>query len=358
MSAPGTVDLRSDTLTVPDEGMRAAMAHAEVGDDVWGEDPTVRRLEDEMARRLGKQAAVFVPSGTMGNLACVAAQTRPGDEVLADAQAHLVVYEVGGTAIVAGIQLRVLESAEGVPDGGAVAAAIREPDIHQPVSTLLCIENTHNRRGGAAIDTAQVHGAARAAHAHGLRVHCDGARLFNAAVALGVSPAELVDECDTVTVCVSKGLGAPVGSVVSGDAPTIDAVRRWRKRLGGGMRQAGIIAAAGLYALEHNVERLAEDHANAKVIAEAIAACPGATLRRPAVATNIVMFDTAGPAAELADSMRNDGVLVSTMGPHTLRCVTHLDVDAAGTQRAASVIARALTSDPASHAALEAVVAT
>ena len=343
MPAQDIVDLRSDTLTVPDAGMRAAMAHAEVGDDVWGEDPTVRRLEDEMARLLGKEAAVFVPSGTMGNLACVAAQTRPGDEVIADAQAHVVVYEVGGAAIVAGVQLRVLEMENGIPDAGAIAAAVREPDVHQPVPTLLCIENTHNRRGGAAIDAAQVHEAAHAAHARGLRVHCDGARLFNAAVALGVAPADLVTQCDTVTVCISKGLGAPVGSVVAGDPETIVSVRRWRKRLGGGMRQAGVIAAAGLYGLEHNFDRLADDHANAKVIADAIAGCPGATLRRPAVATNIVMFDTEASAAELAAGMREHDVLVSAMGPRTLRCVTHLGVDAAGVSRAAAVIARVLS---------------
>ena len=198
-----------------------------------------------MARRLGKEAGVFVPSGTMGNLTCVAAQTRPGDEVIADSQAHLVFYEAGGAAIVAGVQLRTLDSVDGVPDATAVTEAVRMADIHQPVSTLLCIENTHNRRGGGAVGADRVHAAARAAHRLGLRVHCDGARLFNAAVALGVTPADLVDECDTVTVCVSKGLGAPVGSVVAGDARTIDEVRRWRKRLGGGMRQAGVIAAAG-----------------------------------------------------------------------------------------------------------------
>jgi threonine aldolase len=343
MPAQDTVDLRSDTLTVPDAGMRAAMAHAEVGDDVWGEDPTVRLLEEEMALLLGKEAAVFVPSGTMGNLACVAAQTRPGDEVLADAQAHVVVYEVGGAAIVAGVQLRVLDSVDGIPDADAVAAAVREPDVHQPVTTLLCIENTHNRRGGAAIDAAQVHGAAHAAHNLGLRVHCDGARLFNAAVALGVAPAELVVDCDTVTVCVSKGLGAPVGSVVSGDAQTIQSVRRWRKRLGGGMRQAGVIAAAGLYGLKHNLARLADDHANAKVIADAVEGCSRATLLRPAVATNIVLFDTVAPAAELAARMRAENVLVSAMGPRSLRCVTHLDVDAAGVRRAAGVVARILS---------------
>ena len=344
MSAADVVDLRSDTLTVPDEGMRVAMSRAEVGDDVWGEDPTVRRLEEEMAHRLGKEAAVFVPSGTMGNLACVAAQTRPGDEVLADAQAHVVFYEVGGTAIVAGVQLRVLDGVDGIPDAESIAAAVRVPDIHQPVSTLLCIENTHNARGGMAVTAAAIDAACDAAHAAGLRVHCDGARLFNAAVALEVAPADLVDECDTVTVCVSKGLGAPVGSVVSGIAPTIDAVRRWRKRLGGGMRQAGVIAAAGLYALQHNVERLAEDHANARLIAEAIAGIPGATLRTPAVPTNIVLFDTLAPAAELAARISAENVLVSAMGPRTLRCVTHLDVDTAGVRRAASVIARVLAS--------------
>ena len=343
MPALDVVDLRSDTLTVPDAGMRAAMAHAEVGDDVWGEDPTVRRLEEAMAGRLSKEAAVFVPSGTMGNLTCVAAQTRPGDEVLADSQAHVVVYEVGGTAIVAGIQLRVLDSVDGIPDEASIVAAVREPDVHQPVSTLLCIENTHNRRGGAAVDPARVRTAARTAHRLGLRVHCDGARLFNAAVALGVTPAALVDECDTVTICISKGLGAPVGSVVSGSASTIDAVRRWRKRLGGGMRQAGVIAAAGLYALEHNVERLADDHANARVIAEAVDNCPRATRRVPAVATNIVLFDTPAPAAELAARMREEQVLVTTMGPRTLRCVTHLDVNAVGVKRAADVIARILS---------------
>ncbi len=339
---PGTVDLRSDTLTVPDAGMRAAMARAEVGDDVWGEDPTVRRLEDEMARRLGKHAAVFVPSGTMGNLTCVAAQTRPGDEVIADKQAHVVVYEVGGTAIVAGVQLRLLDSVDGIPDAQAITAAVRETDIHEPVSSLLCIENTHNRRGGAAIDATRIHVAARAAHVLGLRVHCDGARLFNAAVAQGVSPADLVDECDTVSVCISKGLGAPVGSVVAGDAPVIADIRRWRKRLGGGMRQAGVIAAAGLYALEHNVERLAEDHANARLISSALADAPGATVRTPTLPTNIVIFETRATAPELEAVLAAEGVLVNVMGPHTLRCVTHLDVDEAAVRRAAGVIARAL----------------
>ena len=339
---PDVVDLRSDTLTVPDAGMRAAMASAEVGDDVWGEDPTVRRLEQEVSRRLGKHAAVYVPSGTMGNLACVAAQTRPGDEVIADSQAHVVIYEAGGTAIVAGVQLRLLHSVDGIPDADAVMAAVRETDVHQPVSSLLCIENTHNRRGGGAVDADRVHLAARAAHSLGLRVHCDGARLFNAAVALGVTPADLVDECDTVTVCVSKGLGAPVGSVVAGDVPVIDEVRRWRKRLGGGMRQAGIIAAAGIYGLEHNIERLAEDHTNAGIIAETLLGSPGATVRTPSVPTNIVLIETHDAAGDVAVKLARDGVLVTVMGGHTIRCVTHLGIDAADARRAAEVIAALL----------------
>jgi threonine aldolase len=335
---PDAVDLRSDTLTVPDEGMRMAMSRAEVGDDVWGEDPTVRRLEEEMARRLGKQMGLFVPSGTMGNLVCVAAQTRPGDEVIADSEAHVVIYEVGGTAIVAGVQLRLLDSPDGIPGAARVTAAVRETNIHQPVSSLLCIENTHNRRGGAAVDAERVHGAARAAHILGLRVHCDGARLFNAAVALGVSPAELVDECDTVSVCVSKGLGAPVGSVVVGDKLVIDEVRRWRKRLGGGMRQAGIIAAAGLYALEHNVDRLADDHGNARLIADRLRTA-GATVRSPSVPTNLVIIETSGLAAEVAATLAGDGVLVSEMGGHAIRCVTYLGVTTADARRAADIIA-------------------
>jgi threonine aldolase len=334
-----TVDLRSDTLTVPDDGMRAAMARAEVGDDVWGEDPTVRRLEEEMARRLGKHAGVFVPSGTMGNLVCVAAQTHPGDEVIADSEAHVVIYEVGGTAVVAGVQLRLLDSVDGMPDAERVTAAVRVSNVHHPVSSLLCVENTHNRRGGAAVDAERVHNAARAAHALGLRVHCDGARLFNAAVAFGVSPDALVDECDTVSVCISKGLGAPVGSVVVGDAPVMDEVRRWRKRLGGGMRQAGIIAAAGLYALEHNVDRLAEDHANAKLIATLLESAPGATVRTPSVPTNIVLIETQAPASDLADQLTKQGVLVSVMGANSIRCVTHLGISGADARRAATVIA-------------------
>jgi threonine aldolase len=223
-----------------------------------------------------------------------------------------------------------------------LAAAIRDDNIHVPVSRLLCLENTHNRRGGAAIAPQRIREAAEVAHAAGLRVHCDGARLFNASTALGCSPAELVEQCDTVSVCLSKGLGAPVGSVIAGDADVIADARRWRKRLGGGMRQAGVIAAAGLYALKHNLSRLADDHAHARLISNAIRGIAGATVLEPSVPTNIVIVETRLPAAEVARRCAESGVLITTMGPHAVRCVTHLDVDAAQVQRAASTFAQVL----------------
>ncbi|HKR98835.1 MAG TPA: GntG family PLP-dependent aldolase, partial [Candidatus Dormibacteraeota bacterium] len=316
---PGAIDLRSDTLTLPSAGMRAAMAAAEVGDDVWGEDPTVRTLEETVAALLQKEAAVFVPSGTMGNLSAVAAQTRPGDEVIADRECHVVNYEVAGTAVVAGVQMRLLDGFEGVPDAGTLRAAIRQENIHHPVSRLFCVENTHNRRGGAAIAAERINEVAAEAHSHGLRVHCDGARIFNASVALDTPVHELVLSCDTVSVCFSKGLGAPVGSAVSGDQAVVDEVRRWRKRLGGGMRQAGVIAAGAIYALEHNVDRLAEDHEHARLIAGAIDDVPTARVMAPAVPTNIVLVETSEPPEEVARRAAAAGVLVTVMGDHAVR---------------------------------------
>jgi threonine aldolase len=336
MSAtPRVIDLRSDTFTVPDAGMRRAMASAEVGDDVWGEDPTVNRLEATVAALLGKAAAVFVPSGTMGNLISVCAQTSPGDEVIIDRENHMVVYEVGGTAVVAGVQLRFLDPHGGVPSADDVVAAVRTANIHHPVSRLLCLENTHNRRGGAAIDAELIAAAAGAAHGHGLRVHCDGARLFNAAVALDCSPADLVRDCDSVSVCLSKGLGAPVGSVMVSDAPTVESARRWRKRLGGGMRQAGVLAAAGLFALEHNLDRLREDHDNARLIARALGDVPGVRLLLPEVPTNIVLAECPIPAAQVVERAAAVGVLVTDMGGPLLRCMTYLGVSAADAREAA-----------------------
>lgn len=332
------VDLRSDTFTVPDAQMRAVMAQAEVGDDVWGEDPTVRRLEEEMASRLRKEAAVFVPSGTMGNLTSLAAQTRPGDEVIVDSCSHVVINEAGGAGAVAGVVLHTVEAPEGVPTAAQVTAALREPNIHHPVSRLLWLENTNGGRAGVAALPSAVAAAAGAARAAGLRVHCDGARLFNAAVALEVDPASLVSECDTVSVCLSKGLGAPVGSVVSGDAACITDVRLWRKRLGGGMRQAGILAAAGLHALRYNVERLADDHANAAALASALRGAPGVSVVEMAVPTNMVVFDTDAPAVEVVAAAARQRILIHAVGEHRVRCVTHRDLDAAAVRRAADVL--------------------
>jgi threonine aldolase len=332
------VELRSDTFTSPDAQMRAVMARAEVGDDVWGEDPTVHQLEDEVAARLGKEAAVFVPSGTMGNLASLAAQARPGDEVIVDAESHVVLNEAGGAGAVVGVMLHTLDVRAGVPTAAEVGAAVRAPDIHHPVSRLLWLENTHGGRGGMAIDATRVAAAAGAAHGAGLRVHCDGARLFNAAVALRVEAADLVRPCDTVSVCLSKGLGAPVGSVVSGDAACIEVVRLWRKRLGGGMRQSGILAAAGLHALQNNVDRLHDDHANAALLAAALRGTPGITVLEVPVPTNMVMFDTPLPAGEATRAAADSGVLLSGVGERRLRCVTHKDVDHAAIRRAAAAL--------------------
>jgi threonine aldolase len=343
------VDLRSDTFTTPDAEMRRVMAEAEVGDDVWGEDPTVRRLEEEMAERLGKDAAVFVPSGTMGNLASLAAQTRPGDEVIVDSESHVVLNEAGGAGAVAGVMLNTVDAVEGAPTPEQVTAALREPNVHHPVSRLLWLENTHGGRAATAVTTAAMDAAARVARTAGLRVHCDGARLFNAAIALDVDAARLVRECDTVSVCLSKGLGAPVGSVVSGDADCITTVRLWRKRLGGGMRQSGILAAAGLHALHHNVERLAEDHANAAMLAAELRGAPGVRVVEVAVPTNMVMFETPIVADEVIRAAAGKGVLVGAVGRRRIRCVTHRDVDTAAVRRAATALS-ALFEDMATAA--------
>lgn len=347
MESREPIDLRSDTFTVPNAAMRRAMADAEVGDDVWGEDPTVARLEERTAEILGKEAGLYVVSGTMGNLIAVAAQTRPGDEVIADSESHIAIYEVAGAAVVSGVQLRLLESFEGCPAPDAVIAAIRSEDIHVPISRLLCLENTHNRRGGAAVAIDRIGAAADTARSNGLRVHCDGARLMNAAVALQPTDplraaAELVHSCDTVSICLSKGLGAPVGSVLCGDADVIAAARRWRKRLGGGMRQAGIIAAAGIWALEQNVSRIAHDHARASRLAEALRDV--AELVLPAVATNIVLVRVVPDAGEVAARCAAEGVKVTVMGPRMIRCMTYLGVEDADIARAIDVLRTVLGS--------------
>jgi threonine aldolase len=334
------VDLRSDTLTTPTPAMRAAMAVAEVGDDVWEEDPTVQRLEALAAERFGKEAGLFVASGTMGNQVAVLAHTQPGQEVLAEAQAHMLSLEVAGIARLALCQTRPLESARGLPSPEQVRAAIRPRNIHIPVTGLLALENTHNLHGGTAFTPEDVAATAAVARALGIPVHLDGARLFNACVALGHPPRAYGDAVDSVQFCLSKGLAAPVGSVLVGSRDFIGRARRMRKLLGGGMRQVGVLAAAGLVALETMVDRLAEDHAHARRLAEGLRGLPGVRVDPARVQTNIVMFDVDRPggAAELVEQARARKVRIHAVGPATIRCVTHKDVDGEDIDRALAAI--------------------
>jgi threonine aldolase len=317
-----TIDLRSDTVTRPTAAMRAAMASAEVGDDVYGEDPTVNRLQERAADLLGKEAALYVPSGTMANQLAIRAQTSHGDLVLAGVGAHLLRYESGAAAAISGVQVRTLGDA-GLFSAQDVRAALPPPDHHNAPATLVALENTHNAAGGRIFALDAVDAIAAVAAQHGLRLHLDGARLWNAVVASGVEARRWARPFDTVSFCLSKGLGAPVGSLVCGSAATIDRVHRFRKMLGGGMRQAGILAAAGLYALEHHVERLAEDHANARRLAAGLADL-GYPVEEP-TETNIVMFDVPDPGAFLRGS-RAAGVLINPVAGRRFRAVTHLDV--------------------------------
>jgi threonine aldolase len=325
-----TIDLRSDTVTRPTAAMRRAMAEAEVGDDVWGDDPTVIELEREVARALGKEAAVYVPSGSMGNLVCIRSQTRPGDEILLHEAAHVVVHEQAAAAALAGVQTRTLPGEHGVLDPALLERHLRDPsDIHHARQSLVCLENTIGELGGRVYPQDRLRAVADFAHANGLRVHLDGARIWNAAVAAGTSPAELAAPVDSLSVCFSKGLGAPVGSAVAGDADFVAAARRTRKLLGGGMRQAGIIAAGALHALRHHVERLAEDHANARRLAAGVAAGGRLRVDPDEVQTNIVVTTVTDgtPAQQLVDELAAAGVLAAALDRRTVRFVTHLDVD-------------------------------
>lgn len=324
------VDLRSDTLTLPTAEMREAMARAEVGDDVWEEDPTVRRLEAMAAERLGKQAGLFVTSGTQGNLVSVLAQTRPGQEVVLDADAHIFNSEVAGAATLGGVQMRPIKTERGFLTPDQVREARRSENIHLPPTGLVCIENTHNRHGGTCCTPEDIAAVAAAAHEGGAPVHLDGARIFNAAVALGRPARDFAGPVDSVTFCISKGLGAPVGSLICGSADFVTRARRVRKMLGGGMRQAGIIAAAGVVALERMVDRLAEDHVNARALAEGLAVLPRIVIDLATVQTNIVILrvDRPGGAGELVAGCAARKVKLHAMSPTFIRCVTHKDVDA------------------------------
>jgi threonine aldolase len=341
----GVIDLRSDTVTQPTPEMRQAMMTAPLGDDVFGDDPTVKRLEAAAAARMGKEAAVFVPSGTMGNLIGVVVNARLGEEVIADTTSHVFLYEGAGAASIAGVQVHPVDTAAGIMTPDQINAAVRpRDDYHVPLTAALCIEDTHNWHGGVVWPLDAIEAAAAAARAHQLRVHLDGARIFNAAVAQGVDAAKIAAPADTVTFCLSKGLGCPAGSVFCGDAETVDQARRWRKRLGGAMRQTGVLAAAGLVALDSMVDRLAEDHANARTLAEGLAELPGISCDLSRVQTNIVYFDvTAMGAAAFEDECRVRHVLGSAHGPHRVRFVTHHGIEPEDIQETLRVCAEVLT---------------
>jgi threonine aldolase len=322
------IDLRSDTVTRPTPEMRKAMAEAEVGDDVWGDDPTVIELEREVAGVLGTEAALYVPSGTMGNQLGIRSQTHPGDEILVHELAHVVVHESGGPALLAGVQARMIAGERGLPGPKGLEPWLRDPDdIHHAPQSLVCIENTVGELGGLVYPPERIDAVCAFAREHRLRVHLDGARLWNAAVAGGDPPARIVRDVDSVSVCFSKGLGAPVGSALAGDAGLIERARRGRKLLGGGMRQAGIIAAGALYALRHHVDRLAEDHATARLLAEGLAGGRRLTSDPERVETNIVFARVADGenAVAVVGELEAAGVLCSAMDAMTIRFVTHLD---------------------------------
>lgn len=338
------IDLRSDTVTRPTPGMRAAIAAAEVGDDVFGEDPTVNRLEERVAELLGKEAALFVPSGTMSNQICVKAHTQPGDELLCDVNCHIFNYESGGPAVLSGVTCRTIDGDFGILDLTQLEDKIRPAsDVHLVRTRLVCLENTHNRGGGRIYPLEKIEAISRWAHDHGLIMHLDGARLWNAIVATGIPARDWASHFDSVSVCFSKGLGAPLGSALAGPRQFVARARRIRKLLGGGMRQVGLAAAAALYALDHHIARLAEDHKNAQTIAQAVKGTPGLRLHPPEVDTNLVWFRVdpdLGTAKDIAATLKTHGVLVHAAGPQTIRACTHLDISAPQAQRVADTIRR------------------
>lgn len=329
----GVVDLRSDTVTRPTPEMRQAMAEAALGDDVFGDDPTVQLLESKAAELLGKEAGLFVPSGTMGNNIAINVHTRPGDEVLMDWDSHSLCYEVGAPAVLSGVQTRQFRSQHGIPDVDEIIGTIRRADLHAPGTTLVILENTHNRHGGAIIPLSVMEELAAALRPKGVAIHLDGARLFNAAVASGIAAKRYAALADSVSFCLSKGLGCPIGSVLCGTREFVAQARRVRKQFGGGMRQVGIVAACGLVALETMIDRLADDHANAKRLAEGLSETPGYQVDPATVQTNIVFFNTDRSAFALESDLREKEILCLAYGPNVMRMVTHKDVDREGIER-------------------------
>lgn len=344
---PTVIDLRSDTVTRPTPAMWEVMSRAPVGDDVLGDDPSVGALEEKVAALLGKDAACFVPSGTMGNQIAIRVHTEPGDEVIAHEESHIILYEGGAPAVISGCMVRGLQGARGQFTAADVEGAVRADNAHFPRSRLLVVENTQNRGGGSVWPLADLAAVAAAARRHGMLAHMDGARLWNAGVAAGVPVREIVAHFDSVSCCFSKGLGAPVGSAVAGTRAFIAKARRVRKMLGGGMRQSGLLAAAASFALDHHVERLAEDHANARLFAERVTHAPGVTLDAchgtKGPESNIVLFELGAgvpmDAAALCEKLRSRGVLMLPTGARKVRAVTHLDVDRAGVLAAADAVA-------------------
>lgn len=336
------VDLRSDTVTRPTERMRRAMADAEVGDDVFREDPTVNRLEARSAEIFGREAGLFVPSGTMGNLVPILAQTDRGHEVICDARSHIYNYEMSSMAAVAGVLPRVVETSDGILDWTRIEAAIRPKVDYRAQTAMVAIENSHNMAGGTLYDVERVDEITARSHDRGLRVHLDGARIFNAAVALGTTVERLSAGCDSVQFCLSKGLGAPMGSVIVGSRDFIERCRPFRKMLGGGLRQVGVVAAAGLVALEDGPRRLAEDHQNAAMLAGRLSAVPGIEIRPAAVRTNIVIFGIAAlgmGADEFLRMLAGRHVLAVAVDESHVRMVTHRDVTSAEVELAGDVVA-------------------
>ncbi|NLH47391.1 MAG: low-specificity L-threonine aldolase [Myxococcales bacterium] len=335
------IDLRSDTVTKPSPAMRQAMANAEVGDDVLGDDPTVQRLEAKVAAMLGKQAALFFPSGTMSNQTAIKVQTQPGDEIICESSAHLFFYESGGPAFISHVSVATIDGHNGVITAPMIKKRIRPDNIHAPQTRLFCLENTHNRAGGRVFPVETMKQVAELAANGGWRIHLDGARLFNAAVARGIPATEWTRYADTVNVCMSKGLGAPIGSLLAGDAETIAKARWVRKKLGGGMRQVGILAAAALFALENNILRLAEDHANARRLAEGLTELHGLDVRPAETETNIVVVRCTDKcrynSGELLALLAEYNVFLVPFGDNTMRGVTHLDVDRDDIERAIEV---------------------
>lgn len=324
------VDLRSDTVTRPIPEMYEAMTKAPLGDDVLGDEPTVAELERLTAEMTGMEAALFVPSGTMGNQIAIATHTKPGDAIIVEEEAHVIYYEVGAPAIFANVLTWTLPSDRGVMDPATIEKRVTSANLHTPGTSLLCIENTHNRAGGTIIPLDTLAEYRRISDKHGMKLHMDGARVFNAAVALGVPVKEITKHVDTVSVCLSKGLRSPVGSVLCGPKSFIEKAIIWRKRMGGGMRQSGVLAACGIVSLTSQVDRLADDHANAQRLAVEIGKLPGLTTDPAGTQTNIVLIETEKPAAEVAKAATDKGIWCFPVAANRIRLVTHADVETLG----------------------------